>query len=345
MDFTVKFFSFVVLATICFADLNYKIISYLNQELVTKENPFANVEVHCFHLDHDNVPIYVRGTYGQRGYFEGPIDDGTASVNYIEIGYSNENGLTPSVGTGILEYNTTYNVANGTKSNSEDGDLSYWKITTNNDYFGAPLELTDAQIAEQYCFWDITDTDGSAPDQIHFKPWWVLSTTDPNPWYTLNLRKTSFRGSIRGAYRYTYSTEDCNKLYEGCKEGHVEWGIYSHDTAYLSFNSSLVLATEWKATSGPLSGESGSALIALVAGADRDAKQIGFFCNSERNVDYPSLSSKKILTSCFFDSSTHEQPDTKPDTATNRIVSWWHNLSVLINTIFETEQGDSAIEG
>lgn len=205
-----------------------------------------------------------------------------------------------------------------------------------NDYFGAPLDWTDAQIARQYCFWDITDT-GSALDQ---KPWWALGVMD----HTLSLRKASFRGSIGGAYRYTYSTEDCNKLYEGCKEGRVEWGIYSHDTAYLSFNSSLVLATEWKATSGPLSGESGSALIALVAGADRDAKQIGFFCNSERNVDYPSLSSKKILTSCFFDSSTHEQPDTQSDTAANRIVSWWHNLSVLINTIFETEQGDSQFQ-
>eukprot|EP01040_Poterioochromonas_malhamensis_P005338 gene5338-5724_t len=352
IDF-VRFLIFAILAITCFADSNYKIVSYRNQDRVTNENPFANVEVHCFHLNQDKVPIYVRGTYGQRGYFEGPLVNGTANVNYIEVDYTNENGLTPTIGSGVLKYNSTYNVAFGVQSNLQDGDLSYWGITANTDDFGAPSEWTDAQIAEQYCFWDITDTSKYALDYFQFKLWKVLGFTNPNTWSTSSLGfQQSFRGSIAGAYRYTYSIEDCNNLYlEGCQEGRVEWGIYSPDTVHMRFNSSLVLATKWKATSGPLTGESGSGLYALVTDADGKAKQIGFFCHSEGNVHYPFPPYKKILTSCFFDSNNREQSDTAESRKlsqtllnTNREYAWWRNLSMLISTIFGADKVDPETE-
>lgn len=346
-----KFVVFAIIATSCVANLNYKIVSYLNQDMIN-ENYHANVEVHCFSLNDGDAPIYVRGSYGNRGYFEGPVVGGIAYVNYIEVSYANEEGLTPTAGAGILTYNANYNVtdgkfwASGSQSNFQEGDISPWGITSNNNYFNQPpYALTDAEVAEQYCFWDITNTAGYNRDHIYFKPWWVLGVANPNTWYTLNVGfQESFGGAIAGAYRYTYSTEDCNNLYGGCKKGRVEWGIYSQETAIAGYNNSLVLATEWKATSGPLVGESGSALYALVAGPDGKAKQIGFFCNSKRNVDYPNLPYKKILTSCSFDSNNHEQPDT----AANRKLSqtllktyakkeylyWWRSLSVFINTIF-----------
>ncbi len=348
MDF-VRFLAFAILAITCFADSNYKIVSYRNQDRVTNENPFANVEVHCFRLNQDKVPIYVRGTYGQRGYFEGPVVDGTATVNYIEVDYINEKGLTPTLGTGILKYNATYNVAFGAQSTLQDGDLSYWGITASNDYFGVPSEWTDAQIAEQYCFWDITDTSKYPQDHFQFKPWRVLGFANPNTWSTSSVGfQQSFRGSMAGAYRYTYSTEDCNNLSnKACQEGRIEWGIYSPDTVHMRFNSSLVLATKWKATSGPLAGESGSGLYALVADSDGKAKQMGFFCNSEHNVHCPFPPYKKILTSCSFDSNNHEQPDSAESRQlsqlllnANREYPWWRNLSMRIRNIFVADKSD-----
>eukprot|EP01040_Poterioochromonas_malhamensis_P004525 gene4525-4851_t len=352
MDF-VRFLTFTILAITCSADSYYKIVSYRNLDRVTNENPFANVEVHCFRLNQDQIPIYVRGTYGQRGYFEGPVVDGTANVNYIEVDYTNETGLTPSVGTGILKYDATYNVAFGAQSTLQDGDLSYWAITANNNYFGAPSEWTAAQIAEQYCFWDITDTSNYAQDHFQFKLWKMLGFTNPNTWSISSVGfQQSFRGSIAGAYRYTYSIEDCNNLsLECCQKGRVEWGIYSPDTVHMRFNSSYVLATKWKATSGPLSGASGSGLYALVTDTDGKAKQIGFFCNSERNVHYPFLPYKKILTSCFFDSNNHEQPDTAESRQlfqtllnTNREYTWWRNVLVRISNIFVADKSDPETE-
>eukprot|EP01040_Poterioochromonas_malhamensis_P011648 gene11648-12709_t len=354
---------FAILATTCFADLNFRIYSYFNQDLVTNENPLANVEVHCFLLNRYIDPIYVRGTYGKRGYFEGPVIGGTAYVNYIEVGYANPKGLTPTVGAGILTYDANYNVtdgkfwASGSQSNFQEGDISPWGISTKAGYFGAQNEWTDAEIAEQFCFWNVTDTTQpqKTREHIYFKPWWVLGVANPNTWYTLNVGfQESFGGAIAGAYRYTYSTEDCNNLYGGCKKGRVEWGIYSQETAIAGYNNSLVLATEWKATSGPLVGESGSALYALLAGVDGKTKQIGFFCNSKRNVDYPNLPYKKILTSCSVDSNNHEQPDT----AANRKLSqtllktyakkeylyWWRSLSEFINTIRIIDEGSQLTE-
>eukprot|EP01040_Poterioochromonas_malhamensis_P011649 gene11649-12710_t len=349
--FFIKFVVFAVIATSSITALNYKIQFYIGEDGFPNGNFIGYREVHCFHLDNGNNPIYVRGTYHNRGYFEGPIVNGVAHVNYIEVAYDNTNGLTPTAGAGILTYNSQYNVtdgkfwASGSQSNFQEGDVSPWGIIDKVEFIPLPRSMNDAEIAEQYCFWDITNTAGYTRDHIHFKPWWVLGVANPNTWYTLNVGfQESFGGAIAGAYRYTYSTEDCNNLYGGCKKGRVEWGIYSQETAIAGYNNSLVLATEWKATSGPLVGESGSALYALVAGPDGKAKQIGFFCNSKRNVDYPNLPYKKILTSCSVDSNNHEQPDT----AANRKLSqtllktyakkeylyWWRSLSVFINTIF-----------
>eukprot|EP01040_Poterioochromonas_malhamensis_P017483 gene17483-20114_t len=229
----VKIVSFAIFAITCSALMNYKVISYLNQDLVTNENSLANLEVHCFQLDRHDIPIYVRGTYGQRGYFEGPMVDGTAYVNYIEVAYlsNSENGLTPTTGAGTLTYNTSYNVTSGrywpsgVQSAFQEGGVSDWGIREKCIFEGCLGLVEDwSEIALQYCFWNVTDTTQpqKTREHIHFKPWWVLGVANPNTWYTLNVGfQESFGGAIAGAYRYTYTTEDCNNLYGGCKKGRV----------------------------------------------------------------------------------------------------------------------------
>lgn len=305
----------------------FAIRGFRNGDHHTDKYP-GNVEVHCFELRADGSAASVRGTYGQRGFFEGIIVDDsmnshTASVNFYEVGYIGNDDLYVSTGTGLLQYDDSWNYnggfyySSGFESMSVNNSISDWGIDPNwgcgddiRGCLGLDQSVSDIEIAHQYCLWDATGKKGYNFENVDYKPWWIFGKENPNTWYPTGLGYNALTvgGPVVGAYRYTYTKDDCKDL--NCKkDGNVEWGVYGLDTNIAQVGSGFIINTIWYASTGPFKNRNGATLYALVAGPGGKKQQIiGFFCNSKKNND-PNIWAGKVLTDCSYDNNMSQKPN------------------------------------
>lgn len=302
-------FAFVVLLSALghLQATKFVVKTYFNTDVVHKNhNPAANVEVHCMELDDSNNPIYIRGNYGQRGYFEGPMSNtGEAMVNFYEVGYVGREDLFTDTGAGVLHYDPQlYTFQRGkfwsSGSSSDVRSGGDWGITQEcphsareclNLEKGTPL----VDIIFQYCFWDVTGNMNikSSDDVPEFNT--RIYGSNPNTFFVTNFGYSN--GSMVGAYQYTYSKEDCKEL--DCKSnGAIERGVYGNDGLLVTLKTAKLIVARWDANSGPFKGQSGSTLYAAISGKnEKNAQIIGFYCNSMK------AKMGKEFTSCAYDNN------------------------------------------
>jgi hypothetical protein len=100
----------------------------LSDAAASNAYPQGNKEYHCFDIE-EGHRVYVRGSYGHFGYFEGAVDASDPQVFYVNW-YENAAGtLIPTGGSAILTYSATFDEVAGPFWNSGSSDFQ--------DSFGA----------------------------------------------------------------------------------------------------------------------------------------------------------------------------------------------------------------
>ena len=323
--FLLRVLPFLAFAWKVFAETSprWAIRGFINTDYRDPANPAGNVEVHCFNLNEDGHPTFVRGTYGQRGYFEGRfVSDNEAQVTWSDIGYLGKPDLYIEAGAGKLNYDQNlqfqggffyeagYEAQNTTASWGDwgiidsCGDLRGCLGITDNS-------ITDIDIANQFCFFDPTYKHRLSSNNVRYRDWWIFGE-NPNTFWTTNLGYNSLTvgGPVLGAYKYAYSQDDCKSI--NCrKNGNVEWGVYGLDTNLQPGRNAYIISSIWYATTGPFKDQNGASLFALIATPGGKQQQlIGFFCNTKRNNDFDKFpDTGKVFTSCSFDNNPEMKPN------------------------------------
>jgi hypothetical protein len=253
------------------ADTEYVVRSYLNSETVTDSNPTANVEWHCLVVNGKGKPVYVRGTYGRRGYFEGRVRNGEAEVSFYEVTQGGE--MKPASGAGTLKYSEDLETVTGKYWSSGESTLRNswgdWGITEPCEDCW-PEDWAKHTVATKLCLWDpkVTEIgfDQEPEDLIYgedgYAETFILS----------GLGNADHEGVLLGAYDYTYDNGD------------LETGNYGHNTIVALLKTGAVTASTWHATSGPYEGNSGPYVQRTVNTVEKGQLYHGFFCNTETNA-------------------------------------------------------------
>lgn len=277
--------------------------SYNNGELVTPQNPKANVEYHCFELDRKGRPKYVRGTYGNRGYFEGVVRAGVATVNFYEVSLVGSS-LIPTTGAAVLTYRNDWTDVHGPFWNGGGSNISMptdWGITgpCKNCLKGRDLDW----IVANKCLWDRQAS--RAPDvpvnvnNMVFGDSSVSLSTFRNAVFG----PSDTQGTTAGGYWYLYSPEACQQLNLPCEEmGNVEYGYYGYHAVSAGVAQAKIFVSTWNAVTGPAAGRVGSGVYAITKRDDAFSVN-GIFCYA-----YYDEEEHASLGSCTSDGGPSTMP-------------------------------------
>jgi len=300
---------------------NFEVRGYCNNENPTKDHPLANLEVHCFELDDAGNPTYVRGTYGQRGYFEGKVIPGPqqtvdALVNFYEVGLVK--GLTPDRGSAKISYSESTVVGKYWGNERIPGSFGDWGIVDSAcDAAQSINESPDNDLlAVAFCFWPPTDVEfaedlqdpsgrlfGGGGDLLGSAD--LLGSGDNENYNTLYLNALGSEftgGNPIGAYVYYYSVADCKKGELDCRKGrNEEIGSYISNAVIGRGESAFVIPAVWNAATGPFANTEGSSLQAYLSIKDESGGRTRFiiehFCNSKKDGAVNILGPCSILIS------------------------------------------------
>jgi len=329
---------FLVVGQALAADFLVKTFVNSNME-PTAMDPLLNVEVHCFEtrmVGGARTPFYVRGTYGNYGYFEGSVSNkGSATVSFYETTVVGKN-LVPSTGAGVLQYSSDmltvtsgFYWGSGSSANSAAHSGS-WGITGPCTASTCPstLDANKVATANQFCFWDADGSLGyTSYENVNPPNGMVFSTpgtvNSANIFLQNGIGSSYTTGSTMGAYNYIYPPAACAALNLDCADP-LEKGTYGTTALSSPVSNSFILNAVWLAKSGPMAHESGSALYAFVNSAGGVPSVWGFFCNSRVK------SGGAVLYNCGPDNMTGHGAYSRPSTVAN-VAQHYHmgNTSAL----------------
>jgi hypothetical protein len=254
--------------------------------------PAGSKELHCFDIDASGKKTYVRGTYGNFGYFEGKVDRYQFDIFYVNWFETASSSLEATAGSAILNYSYSWNEVTGPFWTGGSGDISnsYGNWHSINGEFKLSDNTTEgSNVILSSCL-----TPGS---NYRIDRNLVNSLSEPT------ISSSSYDGVNEfcrlpvgvgvwlGSYQYVY------------REGVVERGTYGIDSLTFLGESGMGFVGTWKAISGPYQDQSGSALYSIVGVSPTASVIVGFFCFTNE---------AGIRTNC-----TNEYYEVLPDTILN----------------------------
>jgi hypothetical protein len=239
--------------------------------------PQGDKEHHCFDIN-DGDKIYVRGTYGHFGYFEGAVSEADPQVFYVNW-YENADGsLTPTSGSAILNYSTSFDEVTGPFWNNGvsdfRGSFSNWHSTGGSFFMddstiagrtailarclypGAAHAIARADIAALNGSTAITGESLQGENTLCFMP------AGPEG------------GSWLGAYTYVFDEDDL---------GGEEKGNYGTNPFAFWGKSGMGFVGTFHASTGPGPGTVGPNIYMIVADSAK-AYWVGFYCNVDTDL-------------------------------------------------------------
>jgi hypothetical protein len=232
------------------------------------------IEHHCFNLK-NNQRNYVRGTYGSYGYFEGRVDPNNSflfHVNWYETSLTSLYGIS---GSATLNYNSSWNHVEGISWSGSSGDLSdsnsykNWS-STNGSYITNDSTSSGSQILLEKCLYPGGNyeipRDSVAILQDH-----SITSSSSDGLNTICQAPVGGFGLWFGTYSYEYSL---------AKDGvsGTETGNYGLNSLGFRLKSGIGFVGEWKAVTGPYSGDHGSNLYITQSISSSTVAIVGFYC-------------------------------------------------------------------
>jgi len=254
-----------------------------------------NWEFHAIEKDPYMGPVYVRGTYGHFGYFEGEMfqdyedhNKAHAFVKWMEA--DDRPGVQETVsGSAVLKYDMSYGEVMGDmwKSGSNHDDpwymngMDYWYA-----WAGVPVDqigMDHYETAFTMCFYDHENP--HTGDVRNPRGFVYQSFNDRGMTTFMPTDVGSPIGGVLGGYVYKYSPKECRQFPELCAQyNRIETGEYGNDLL-VNFQSSAVVASGfWHAHTGPKGEQTGTVLYGMMDFHDKEMGDdyslvIGFNCD------------------------------------------------------------------
>jgi len=262
-------------------------------------NDMRNWDFHAFEVDPNHGPVYVRGTYGHFGYFEGEVyqdyEDHSklhAFVKWMEA--DDRPGVHATLSGGaVLKYDMEYGDVHGERWRSDshagpwyENSVDYWE-----GWAGVPVDylgMDHYETAKVLCFYDhhnphtgdVSNPRGFVYQAFNDRGMTAFIPTDVG----------SPIGGVLGGYVYKYSPKECRQFPELCAQyNRIETGEYGNDLL-VNFQSSAVVASGfWHAHTGPKGGQVGTVLYGMMEFHDDESGHdysliLGFNCDP---IEYP----------------------------------------------------------
>lgn len=253
------------------------------------------LEHHCFNLN-NNQRNYVRGTYGSYGYFEGAVDPLNPSlfhVNWYETSLTSFYGVS---GSASLNYNSSWNHVEGIYWTGSSGDpndsFRNWS-STNGSYVANDLTSSGSQVLLQHCLYPgvnyETPRDSVAILQDH-----SITSSSSDGLNTICRAPVGGFGLWFGTYRYEYS-------YDKDGVSGTETGNYGLNSLGFLLKSGIGFVGEWKAITGPYSGDHGSNLYIIQATSSSTVSIVGFYCFVDASSSDPVATTRTQCESEYYE--------------------------------------------
>jgi hypothetical protein len=234
-------------------------------------------EYHCFDVENGDK-VYVRGTYGYFGYFEGPVSASDSQVFYVNWYETAAGTLLPTSGSATLTYTALFDEVSGPFWNSGTSDfldsfgswLSTAGVAVTDDsslagrtsilakclYPGASTALPRAEIAA------LNNTIAITGESLQGANTLCVIPAGPH------------KGAWLGTYTYVFDDDD---------GGGEEIGSYGTNPFAFWGKSSMGFIGTYLASTGPFAGLHGSNLYVVVADTSK-TYLVGYYCDTNSSL-------------------------------------------------------------
>lgn len=267
-----------------------------------------NWEFHALEIDPYMGPVYVRGTYGHFGYFEGEVfqdyEDHNKAHAFVKWMEADDRLHETISGSAVLKYDMSYGEVMGDMWKSGSYHDEPWYMNGMDEWYawaGVPVHeigMDHYETAFTMCFYDHENP--HTGDVRNPRGFVYQSFNDRGITTFMPTDVGSPIGGVLGGYMYKYSLKECRQFPELCAQyNRIETGEYGNDLL-VNFQSSAVIATGfWHAHSGPKGEQKGTVLYGMMDYHDEETGDdysllIGFNCDpthieEEENSYYGSF--------------------------------------------------------
>jgi hypothetical protein len=283
-----KSFVFIPLVIATFASLGAAVTTSLYQFALSDSSvntayPEGSIEYHCFDVDGGNR-VYVRGTYGNFGYFEGAVDGNDAQVFHVNWFETASGTLVPTSGAATLTYSGTFDEVTGPFWNTGTSDISgsygIWLSDSGSEIADDTTAPGRAEVLQK-CMYPGASTASARADIAALDDTTAVSASSEQGENTLCFMPAGpAGGSWLGAYTYQYGDDD---------GGGLEQGNYGTNPFAFWGKSGMGFVGTFHASTGSYAGSVGSNIYTVV-GDSAKTYLVGFYCNVDDDG---------IKTECF----------------------------------------------
>lgn len=237
-------------------------------------------EYHCFNYDNNGIIIYVRGTYGNYGYFEGnvdPINELVFYINWYETSIINNN-LAASTGSAILNYSSTWDAVSGTYWITGSGDMANsfkrWN-SINGTFIVNDSSTSNSDTLLEKCLYPGVNYETQRSSISILSDLSMTSESDAGS-STFCKVPVGGPGTWLGTYEYKYTID-----VDGVTG--TETGNYGINPLGFSVKSGRGFVGQWIANTGPFAGHTGTNLYLTISRSSRIII-VGFYCFVDSNL-------------------------------------------------------------
>jgi hypothetical protein len=263
----------------------------LSDATATTAYPEGDKEYHCFDVD-GGVKVYVRGTYGHFGYFEGAVDASNPQIFYVNWYEIAGGTLVPTSGSATLTYSASFDEVTGPYWNSGSSDFKNsfggW-LSNNGDFFADDSTIAGRTSILARCLYAGASTAIDRADIAALDETVAITGNSRQGENTLCYMPAGpEKGTWLGTYTFKFDDDD---------GGGVEQGNYGTDSFAFWGKSGMGFAGTFHASTGGYTGAKGPNIYMIVADSEK-TYWVGYYCNVDDNL---------VRTSCvteYYEVST-----------------------------------------
>jgi hypothetical protein len=264
--------AFLALCSVAYATTTTLYVYDLSDASANTLYPQGDKEYHCFDIEGGNK-VYVRGTYGYFGYFEGAVDENDPQLFYVNWFETAAGTLLPTSGSATLTYSALFDEVSGPFWSSGTSDFKdsfgSW-LSTDGSVFADDSTLAGRTSMLARCLYPGAATVLARADIAALNNTIAVTGESLQGQNTLCYMPAGpAGGSWLGTYRYVFDDDD--------GEGD-ELGTYGTDPYAFWGQSGMGFVGTYYALTGTFAGLHGSNIYMVVADTSK-TYLVGFYCD------------------------------------------------------------------